>query len=257
MFSLGIKKYQKQISIYIDWSLILFSILSFIIFFIRLNSRNNLFEKLKKTNKIVKLQNLHYWNTLLINFLGLCSFVATLKFIRILRFNRNISYILDALKKSMNSLLNFLLLFVIFWIAFVSLFNLSLNDKNLAFATMLSSVETTFQIMLGKFKVDDFMEKSSYLGTAIFISFNIFIIFIMLNVFITIISESYSEVRNESSNKNDSLIYGYLKQNVMSFFSRKQKYKAQSNGTSSYKDEIKSFDDKTKALLDKFDNFVY
>ena len=157
----------------------------------------------------------------------------------------------------MNSLLNFILLFVIIWIAFVSLFNLSLNDKNLAFATMLSSVETTFQIMLGKFKVDDFVEKSSYLGSIIFITFNVFIIFIMLNMFITIISESYSQVRSESTNKNDSLIYGYVKQNLMSCFGRKHKYTSESNQPTLYKDEMTLFDDKTKALLDHIDNFVY
>lgn len=217
---LGPRVYFTQFWIYINWLIILLTWSCVAIYFYRIYARNDLLNRLNgysKSKKWISLQNLSYWNDVFIWIMAICSFMVIIKFIKILRFSRVISNLIKAIKSSTKDLTSFFVLFFIIWFSFVNLMYLIMNDKKLSFNTVLASAETTFQILLGKFQVNDFLKDNSILAPFIFILYNVIILLIMLNVFVTIVSEHYALACQEDQNMEDRI-------SLMDFFIQKLRY---------------------------------
>jgi cytochrome b subunit of formate dehydrogenase len=108
-------------------------------------------------------------------------------------------------------------MFVILWLAFVQLMHLLFQTKILGFSTFPRSMTTCFQMMLGKFQVDGLLQANMFFGPLMFAVYNIFIVFILLNMFVSIINDSFASVRKNAEKQNDDL-------NMVQFV--KEKFKA-------------------------------
>ena len=93
--------------------------------------------------------------------LGLCAFLATLKLLKLLRFHPKVNYISAAIESSKSDLLSFSVVFVLIWFAFVQLMYLFYNEKSVGFSSVLRTMLTCFQIILGKFELADILQVSS------------------------------------------------------------------------------------------------
>ncbi|KAF0312071.1 Polycystic kidney disease protein 1-like 2 [Amphibalanus amphitrite] len=112
--------------------------------------------------------------------IGIIVFIATLKFIKLLRFNRRIGMLSATLKQTWNDLTGFFAIFTIAIGSFGLLFNLLLVAYMDDFKDFLSAVESCFAMMLNKF---EFMEmyRSSFLAAMMFFLFAIYMNIIFVN----------------------------------------------------------------------------
>jgi hypothetical protein len=62
-------------------------------------------------------------------------------------------------------------------------------------------MQSAFLIMLGKFDVTDFMISYPILGPMIFSAYNITILYFVLNIFVSIITDAFDRIRNEDKKK--------------------------------------------------------
>jgi cell shape-determining protein MreC len=105
-----------------------------------------------------------------------------------------------------------------------------------------------FQIILGK---DEISADSYFLGSALFIFYNIFVLFILLNMFISIINDAFSAVRERINNNNE-----VEECNIMSFFFEKFKSALGIKDYSNEKEEVDQIKMEEESFDDKFDKLA-
>ncbi len=90
------------------------------------------------------------------------------------------------------------------------------------YATLIKSAETAFVVMLGKFDSSQYLQQNTYIGPFIFSAYNIVMICFILNIFISIITDSFEKIRlNSKENPNRNLqFWSHLKKKLKSLFKR-------------------------------------
>jgi polycystin 1L2 len=206
--------YFKQFHNYIDLLVIAFSWTSFSMFLYRLYASYSIYTSLRKKglrNKFINLQYLAGYDQFLAYFLGFCAFLVTLRFIKLLRFNKRIILFLAAFLRSLIELLSFSLVFLIVWLSFVQAIFLLMNSQTYEFSSFNKSMETCFQIILGKFNSNSFLLANSVLAPILFAAYNIVILFVMLNIFVTILIDHYNLTKqDENLYAQDPGLFNYI-----------------------------------------------
>jgi hypothetical protein len=142
--------------------------------------------------------------------MGLCASLGSLKILKILRFNQNISFLGLTLKNCFSELFSYSCVLFIIWFAFVQLMYLMFGSYMEEYLSLTKAMENAFQVTLGKFDVAKYSQNSPTLGPAIFSAYNIVILFFGLNIFISIIVDSFEKVRKdafENPNKFDLWVH--------------------------------------------------
>jgi hypothetical protein len=219
------KKYFCYFWTYIDLSIIGFSWAAFSLYLYKLyeidkllNRFNNIKDSSNKESDYINLQYLYYLNDLLIMCLGYCSAIGTIKLFEILnKTSKRIMLLALTLKDCFGDIISFSLVFFLIWLPFIHLMYFIYFDKINTFSTFLSCMMTLVQIILGKFQSDSLIKQSPILGSVGFIVYNIVIIFIALNIFFTILTESFSKLKSDinSNEEFDFVNYSFFKLRIL------------------------------------------
>jgi polycystin 1L2 len=211
------KKYFYDFYNYLDLIIIAFSWAAFTMYLYTLYASYDVYSKIGEkstgfTDKFINLQYITSCHELFNTFLGICAAFATLRFIKLLRFNKKIIVFLAAFKKSLNELVSFGVLFLILWMSFVQAIYLILNNEALEFSSLPNTMYTCFQIILGKFNADLFYDAESMFAPFLFVAYNVCVVFVMLNVFVSILIESFNLAREDKElEQEDPELFSYLK----------------------------------------------
>ena len=253
-------KYFKYFYNYIELFIIGFSWTAFSMYLYRLYSSYNIYDHIRNkspafSGKFINLQYVTSCDEFLNMFLGFCATFATLRFIKLLRFNKRVILFLIAFKKSLNELASFGVVFLILWMAFVQAIYLLLNNESYEFSSLPNSMYTCFQIILGKFNGDTFYSANSILAPFLFVAYNIFIIFVMINIFVSILIDNLHLAYNDQElDKEDPEFFSYLKtlfNSVVCFWREKK-----SHEETVYKDFWDSLPNRFDAFLNRFRELV-
>ncbi len=68
------------------------------------------------------------------------------------------------------------------------------------FRTFTDSVYTLFRMILGDFNFRDIEKANTFLGPVYFLSYIFFVFFVLLNMFLAIINDTYGEVKADLKN---------------------------------------------------------
>ncbi len=214
MLNVGVNEYLSDFWSYIEWSIIMTAWISFIMFILRIILAQEVLTFFKNTQGYgyINLQQVNTCNHILTYSLGLCSTLGSIKFLKMLRFNKNISFLGLTMKNCLSELLSFSLVFFNIWFAFVQVMHLIYNNDVLGYSSLINSMETTFQVMLGKIDASRIQQGDLViLGPIIFCSYNVVVIFFALNIFISIITDSFDKVREEARLHPDKIDFmGYV-----------------------------------------------
>ena len=120
--------------------------------------------------------------------LGLCCFVATIKFLSFSRFYRRLHLLADTLKNAAGDLFHFMMMFSIVLFAFVGLFHMLFVARIWSCASLLQTSEMLFEMLLMKFDARELLDAHPVLGPLTFFMFIFFIAIVLCNIFVTIIS---------------------------------------------------------------------
>ena len=170
------KVYLFQFWSYVEWSIILFSWTAFGLFFYRINAANAVGQFFTKTSGYgyFKLQNIAFWSLVLNYSLSFCIALGTLKFLKIFRFNKRISFLASTLSNCFHELKIFCIMFGYIYFSFVQLFYFFYHELMVQFSTIMRSMSTCFDIMLGKFQVQPLLQADSTFGPIFYCIYNIF-----------------------------------------------------------------------------------
>ncbi|KAL7057789.1 hypothetical protein AAHC03_017093 [Spirometra sp. Aus1] len=154
-------------------------------------------------NGYSNFQMVAIWNELLAYLVAFVTFVTILTLLHIFRFNKHIGLLDSVLQYANRDMKYFFIVFGVVFFSFVTTFHLLFLDTLAAYNTFIYSMETSFQIVLGKFDVTSMYELEPLLGPMVFAAFTLFIVFIMLNMFVAILTDSFEAVRKDPSLQND------------------------------------------------------
>lgn len=132
---------------------------------------------------------------LLTYIIALICFCVTIKFIKLLRFNKRISMLSSTLRKSWYPLSMFGITFGLVLVAFTLLSTLTFGKDLEGYKDPSTSFASIITLLLGKFSYHQFDSVNWVLGPAFFFAFNIFVNLIVMNMYISILNDSITEVR--------------------------------------------------------------
>lgn len=150
--------------------------------------------------------------------LGMAVFLSFLKTLRLLRFNRRMSFMSKTLKLCFKPLASFFLVYFVVFMAYASFGFLVFGKMATDYHTFQSSMANVLGMTLGAFNFHALVEAHDVLGPTFFFTFTFVVNFILINVFVAIISEALTRVTSDAANQsNDHEILDFMVHQFKSF----------------------------------------
>ncbi|XP_069545902.1 polycystin-2-like protein 1 [Brachyistius frenatus] len=213
---------------------------------------------------------LSFWQTQYNNMNAVNLFFAWIKVFKYISFNKTMTQLSSTLGRCAKDILGFAIMFFIVFFAYAQLGYLLFGMEVESFSTFVKCIFTQFRIILGDFDYDAIDRANRVLGPIYFVTYVFFVFFVLLNMFLAIINDTYSEVKEELSSQKDELqITDIIKQSYMKTFTKLklkkekisdvQKALRSGSGEIQFKDfretlkEMGHADDEISAAFSKFD----
>ena len=176
-----------------EWVLYSCSIASLIMFTFKTNSASQILDsvKLNSVNGYIRLQTIKYWNDMTNTCFALCTFVGFIKMTKLLDKSRSVFILITSLKNIIKRLFQFLLILILTYLTFGQIFYLILYDQLYSFSNYLKTLETLFQMTLGKFNSNAILTVSPLFGIVLIFLFNLIVVLSLLCIFFTIVGETF------------------------------------------------------------------
>lgn len=210
----------------------------------------------------IKLQEALILDECFCYLIGFLMSLATLKFIKLLRFNKRIGSMIATVRLCAKELKGYSVCLLITFFAFVCLFWLTLGRGVKEFSSFLYSFESSISMMLKKFNYQDIEAVSPVIGPLAFFTFALTASVILVNILLTIIIQTFEDVKiGEMIQNGDDEMIPFIIARLKRFFGlNKKKAQVTPVVTTKAKEEknsdIDSFSGKVDKLLD-FINAVY
>ncbi|XP_032365810.1 polycystic kidney disease 2-like 1 protein isoform X1 [Etheostoma spectabile] len=162
---------------------------------------------------------LAFWQTQFNNMNAVNLFFAWIKVFKYISFNKTMTQLSSTLGRCAKDILGFAIMFFIVFFAYAQLGYLLFGTQVESFSTFVKCIFTQFRIILGDFDYNAIDSANRVLGPIYFVTYVFFVFFVLLNMFLAIINDTYSEVKEELSSQKDELQFtDIIKQSYMKTF---------------------------------------
>lgn len=180
--------------------------------FCTLTIGNKLQELLEDPNRFADFQFLGYWQMQYNSAVAVCVFFAWMKLFKYISFNKTMTQLSSTLSRCAKDVAGFGIMFFIVFFAFAQLGYLLFGTQVRDFSNFYHAVFTLLRTILGDFNFHEIEDANRVLGPIFFLAYVFFVFFVLLNMFLAIINDTYSEVKEELANqKNEFEIGDYFK----------------------------------------------
>ncbi|CAN9510293.1 unnamed protein product [Ophioblennius macclurei] len=132
-------------------------------------------------------------------------FFSWVKLFKFINFNKTMNQLSSTMSRCAKDLVGFAIMFFIIFLAYAQLAYLVFGTQVNDFSTFQASIFTQFRIILGDFNFSEIEEANPVLGPIYFTTFVFFIFFILMNMFLAIINDTYSEVKADMSQQRSEM----------------------------------------------------
>ncbi|XP_061693168.1 polycystin-2-like protein 1 [Syngnathoides biaculeatus] len=212
--------YFKSIWNILDVVVILLAIVAIVFNIFRTVKVDKLLGKLLDQPQIyADFEFLAFWQTQYNNMNAVNLFFAWIKVFKYISFNKTMTQLSSTLGRCAKDIVGFAIMFFIVFFAYAQLGYLLFGTEVESFSTFVKCIFTQFRIILGDFDYDAIDRANRVLGPMYFVTYVFFVFFVLLNMFLAIINDTYSEVKEElSSHKDELQITDIIKQSYMKTF---------------------------------------
>uniref|UniRef100_A0A3B3CD97 Polycystic kidney disease 2-like 1 n=1 Tax=Oryzias melastigma TaxID=30732 RepID=A0A3B3CD97_ORYME len=166
---------------------------------------NLLGKLLENPNIYADFEFLAFWQTQYNNMNAVNLFFAWIKIFKYISFNKTMTQLSTTLGRCAKDIMGFAVMFFIVFFAYAQLGYLLFGTQVDTFSTFVKCIFTQFRIILGDFNFDAIDQANRVLGPIYFVTYVFFVFFVLLNMFLAIINDTYSEVKEELSSQKDEL----------------------------------------------------
>lgn len=140
---------------------------------------------------------LSFLQTVYNEMMGILVFISWIKVLKYISFNQTMMQFSTTLKRCAKDLFGFGVMFIIVFVAFAHFGFMIFGTENSDFKSFKASLFTAMRIILGDFDYLALERTNRILGPIYFILYIFFVFFILLNMFLAIINDTYSAVKSE------------------------------------------------------------
>ncbi|XP_065358834.1 polycystin-2-like protein 2 [Calliphora vicina] len=195
---MGAKLYFSSVWNFLDILVLMLSYLSLIYNLLHPWYMSDILNQIKaKSYEFVSIDYICYWNLLYIDMMGICVFLVWIKIFKYISFNKTMLQFSTTLKRCAKDLFGFAVMFFIVFLAYAQLGLLIFGSSHPDFREFGVSVITLMRMFLGDFDYQLIEEANHVLGPIYFLTYVLFVFFILLNMFLAIINDTYGAVKSE------------------------------------------------------------
>lgn len=166
-------------------------------------------------NGYVRMEYAALLDLYLLYAVGFIVFFTTVKFIKLLQFNKRMNLLGLTLSHCWEDLEVFFFTFGVIFFTFTTLFFTIFNLQLEEFASFLAALQMSFAMMLGKFDFEA-MTAANNLSPVMFFVFSLSTTMILINLMLTIIIRTFTKIKNDLKNKpNKYDILDYITNKTM------------------------------------------
>ncbi|XP_071973028.1 polycystin-2 isoform X2 [Engystomops pustulosus] len=189
----------------LDIVLIVLSVVAMAINLYRVSMEGPLNKLLVDMNIFHNFEALAYWQNQFNNVAAVTVFFAWVKLFKFVNFNRTMTQLSTTMSRCAKDILGFSIMFFIIFLAYAQFAYLVFGTQVDDFSSFQDCIFTQFRIILGDFNFTEIEEANRILGPIYFTSFVFFMFFILLNMFLAIISDTYSEVKTDMAQQKSEM----------------------------------------------------
>lgn len=213
------KSFWKKTWNVVDIAITTLSITSLSLYFARLVFLTSAIGKLREDrSKFVSFQYVVLLEEGVNAMVALVVLLINLKFLRMLRFNRKVSVLTSTVKASANKLASFMLMFLVIFLAYCFLVYLVFGPVLEDYRSFIRCMVSMMSMVLGNFAFYDLVDVNAIIGPAVFFTFMVFFQFILINMFIGILCDTFNDVRHDSEKQgNEYEIVQFISNRIKAF----------------------------------------
>lgn len=183
----------------IDLALVSCSIASIVMYVYRTVMESHILSQVadKKPNESIGFGEVGFWGYGYVQAVACVNFFATIRLVKLLRFNRRTSLLEATLVKAKRFLYSYAIIFVIVMSGFVIFASMLFRTRIYDYRQMGSAVSSVIRLLLGKYKFADYKNAHHLLGPVFFLAFNMITNWVMINMMISILDDASAAVRKE------------------------------------------------------------
>lgn len=157
----------------------------------------------------VSFQDVIVWSEAENAVLALTIFIATLKILRMIRFNSHVILLLQSFRRSKKLLVSYSLLFIVIFISYGMFGKLAFGRSLYRYSSLLRSVVTELLMALGgNMHVHEMQGFNQILGPLFAFSFVAVMSFIFVNFFVAILNDSYEDAKEHTDRNSEEYELG-------------------------------------------------
>ncbi|KAL6468941.1 hypothetical protein MHYP_G00224650 [Metynnis hypsauchen] len=149
--------------------------------------------------------------------------LATVKLWHLLRLNPKLHMITSTLQRAWNDISGFIVVMTIMFLAYSIACNLMYGWKLYSYRTLLGAAQTMVSLQLGIFNYEEVLDYNPILGAFVIGSCIIFMTFVVLNLFISVILVAFSEEQLHHTPSEEEEIVDLMLMKICSLFGVKMK----------------------------------
>lgn len=192
---------------YLEFILSVATIATIVVFFFKAEFTRLVVQKIQRNPFArVSFDYVALWTDVESVLLAVVIFIATLKFLRIVKFNEHISILAWTMRFSRGPLVSYSVIFMIKITAFSLLGNLLFGSMDFMYSTFVRTVVNCFEMILGKGV--DFAEMKGHngiIGPLYLLMYNFCLTILVMNFFVAILCDSFTEAREKTKEENEDV----------------------------------------------------
>lgn len=159
-------------------------------------------------DRFVNFNHIVIWDQTYIAVVAVLVFIATLRIIRILGYNRKFTELASVVTRAANELISFGVVFATAFLAFVFCGHLLFGKSLQEYRSIFQTWSTLTNALIGKNSLKRMTLASPYFAQTYYFTYVFFVLFTLITVFAAILNTSITYVRKETASVGD--IFGIL-----------------------------------------------
>lgn len=165
-------------------------------------------DKLQSTidepNTYANFDEFAYWQWTYNTMVAVCVFFIWIKIFKYLNFNRTMTLMSNTLSRCAGDILGYTVMFFIVFFAYAQFGYLVFGPTTFGFHTFPDSLYSLFRIILGDFDFYGLIRANRVVGPIFFVTYVFVVFFILVNVFLAIINDSYIDAKADIDENPDA-----------------------------------------------------
>ncbi|XP_045214928.2 uncharacterized protein LOC123565009 [Mercenaria mercenaria] len=158
----------------------------------------------------VNFYHLAIWNTILVLLIGLLVFMATLRMLNILGYNKRIGAVAKVFTKAASDLLWFGLFFSYVFTCYAAFGFLLFGWKLKSYKNVFKTMGTLFISMIGKSRFTEIEETDPVFSKVYFMCFIFFVVYMILTMFLAVLSKAIDQVHQDTKRDRSEEMVDYV-----------------------------------------------